>query len=382
VSVQLRRALAAPGGPSLQRAASVEATQFFFGNFQMAWSLCRLGGGGAAARLDGAGQCASSNSGAAPLRAVSLVNGLALGGGAALAAHAGATVVTERAAWGMPEGRLGFFVDAGVGTLVLPRLPGRTGEWLALTGARLGCRDLVRLGIATHAVAAAAVPALAARLATGDNAARALAEAQTDAPAPELEVPFAPTTPLPPPDELDAAFSARTVEDVRTRLGAAAEAGRAWAAEALKALEASSPVSARVNLTLVRLSRDRWAGGIVRPWDRPIGAPPDTRLAAPWRTPMGAADVARSALALDWRLTAAHVVLDGRGELRSDLLEGVDSTFGRRPPRWRLGWGAKDAGAADAAAVALVAEAEGDPPPWLPLPPMLFPDAGGGGARL
>ena len=60
-------------------------------------------------------------------------------------------VATERTNFAMPESGIGLFPDVG-GGWHLPRLPGETGMWLALTGARLRGADCLALGIATHFV--------------------------------------------------------------------------------------------------------------------------------------------------------------------------------------------------------------------------------------
>jgi 3-hydroxyisobutyryl-CoA hydrolase len=51
----------------------------------------------------------------------------------------------------MPETAIGLFPDVGGGHF-LPRLPGKLGMYLALTGFRLKGRDVQRIGIATHFV--------------------------------------------------------------------------------------------------------------------------------------------------------------------------------------------------------------------------------------
>ena len=59
----------------------------------------------------------------------------------------------------MPETGIGLFPDVG-GGWYLPRLPGKAGLWLALTGARIKGADCLRLGIATHFVEFGAVEGL------------------------------------------------------------------------------------------------------------------------------------------------------------------------------------------------------------------------------
>ena len=51
----------------------------------------------------------------------------------------------------MPETGIGLFPDVG-GGWYLPRLPGRVGEFMALTGARLDGAECQYLGLATHYV--------------------------------------------------------------------------------------------------------------------------------------------------------------------------------------------------------------------------------------
>ncbi|HSP24200.1 MAG TPA: enoyl-CoA hydratase/isomerase family protein [Saliniramus sp.] len=82
---------------------------------------------------------------------ISLIDGICMGGGVGISLHGSHRVAGERYVFSMPEVGIGFFPDVGA-TYVLPRLPGRTGTYLALTGARLKVADAMALGLATHAV--------------------------------------------------------------------------------------------------------------------------------------------------------------------------------------------------------------------------------------
>jgi enoyl-CoA hydratase len=98
---------------------------------------------------------------------VALFEGVVMGGGVGISAHATRRVATERTLWAMPETALGLLPDVGA-SFFLPRLPHRgLGALLALTGARLAGADAVHAGVATHFVPAAAVEALVADLAAG-----------------------------------------------------------------------------------------------------------------------------------------------------------------------------------------------------------------------
>ena len=71
---------------------------------------------------------------------VAVMDGLVMGGGVGLSAHAAHRVVTERSAVAMPEVGIGFFPDVGA-SFLLARAPGDIGTHLALTGQRLGAAD-------------------------------------------------------------------------------------------------------------------------------------------------------------------------------------------------------------------------------------------------
>lgn len=65
--------------------------------------------------------------------------------------HGTFRVVTENALFAMPETQIGFFADVG-GSHFLPKLPGKLGLYLALTGRRLRGLDMVKAEIGTHFV--------------------------------------------------------------------------------------------------------------------------------------------------------------------------------------------------------------------------------------
>ena len=71
-----------------------------------------------------------------------------------LSVHGSFRVVTEKAMFAMPETQIGFFPDVG-GSHFLPRLPGKLGLFLALTGHRLTSWDIYKAGVATHFVPSA-----------------------------------------------------------------------------------------------------------------------------------------------------------------------------------------------------------------------------------
>jgi enoyl-CoA hydratase len=83
-----------------------------------------------------------------------IMDGVVMGGGAGIALPCRQRVATESTQFAMPETGIGLFPDVGGGWF-LSRLPGRMGEWLALTGARLNGADCLALGLATSLVRSA-----------------------------------------------------------------------------------------------------------------------------------------------------------------------------------------------------------------------------------
>ncbi|XP_072197826.1 3-hydroxyisobutyryl-CoA hydrolase, mitochondrial isoform X2 [Excalfactoria chinensis] len=90
---------------------------------------------------------------------VALIDGITMGGGVGLSVHGHFRVATEKTVFAMPETAIGLFPDVG-GGYFLPRLSGKIGYLLALTGFRLKGRDVLKAGIATHFVESDKLPDL------------------------------------------------------------------------------------------------------------------------------------------------------------------------------------------------------------------------------
>ncbi|MEB3050798.1 enoyl-CoA hydratase/isomerase family protein [Mycolicibacter sp. MYC123] len=83
---------------------------------------------------------------------VALMDGIVMGGGVGVGAHANTRVVTDTTKMAMPEVGIGFIPDVG-GTYLLSRAPGQLGLHAALTGAPFSGADAIELGFADHFVA-------------------------------------------------------------------------------------------------------------------------------------------------------------------------------------------------------------------------------------
>ena len=82
---------------------------------------------------------------------VSLMDGIVMGGGVGVSAHASTRVVTDTSKVAMPEVGIGFVPDVG-GTYILSRAPGNLGLHAALTGAPFSGSDAIAMGFADHYV--------------------------------------------------------------------------------------------------------------------------------------------------------------------------------------------------------------------------------------
>lgn len=84
-----------------------------------------------------------------PKPIVAFMDGITMGGGVGISQPARFRVATENTRYAMPETGIGLFPDVG-GGWYLARLPGRMGQFLALTGTRLDGSECVWTGLSTH----------------------------------------------------------------------------------------------------------------------------------------------------------------------------------------------------------------------------------------
>ena len=168
-----------------------------------------------------------------PKPVIAVMDGITMGGGVGLSAPARYRLATERTTFAMPETGIGLFPDVGGGWF-LPRLPGRIGLWLALTGARIKAADCLHAGLASHHVPSERLPELKAALAENPSDIEALLA--------QFHVDPGPAPLLAHRAELDAAFGQGSVEAIL----AALEAGSDWARAQALALRTKSPQTLKV----------------------------------------------------------------------------------------------------------------------------------------
>ncbi len=173
-----------------------------------------------------------------PQPITAIVDGIVMGGGVGISEPARVRIATERTTYAMPETGIGLFPDVGGGWF-LARLPGQTGVWLALTGARLKAADTVALGIHTHFVPSESLSALTADLVAGVEPAEAASRHGS-------ATPGASTINR---EAIDSLFAFDTVEEIFAALEAD---GSDWALAQLATLNTKSPTSLKVSLRQIR----------------------------------------------------------------------------------------------------------------------------------
>ncbi|OUI95911.1 3-hydroxyisobutyryl-CoA hydrolase [Acetobacter indonesiensis] len=99
-----------------------------------------------------------------PKPTVSVLDGIAMGGGIGLGGHATYRIVTERSVVAMPETAIGLTPDAG-GSWILSRAPGFSGLRNAVTGNRMDGQAAITMGFADTLIASEALPTFLDQLA-------------------------------------------------------------------------------------------------------------------------------------------------------------------------------------------------------------------------
>ncbi|KAL5020713.1 hypothetical protein ScPMuIL_002202, partial [Solemya velum] len=176
---------------------------------------------------------------------VAIIDGITMGGGVGLSVHGMFRVATERTVFAMPETGIGLFPDVG-GGFFLPRLPGKLGIYLALTGFRLKGRDVHKAGVATHFVQSNKIPELEEALTSLKEPEKLDVESVLSAFQDQSEdIPDNDFILQPHLDQISSLFGGESVEEIFENLKSD---GSEWALEQLATLEKMSPTSMKVTL--------------------------------------------------------------------------------------------------------------------------------------
>ncbi|MCC1492381.1 3-hydroxyisobutyrate dehydrogenase [Cognatishimia sp. F0-27] len=221
-----------------------------------------------------------------PKPVLAFMQGFTMGGGVGLAGHVSHRIVGDSSKVSMPECTIGFVPDVG-GSFLLARAPGRLGEYLGLTAARMLGADAIHAGFADHFIPESQWPGLIGQLCDSGSPDGVLQAAKTP-PASEL-------ADLQP--RIDALFSAQDLTSLRNALAAD---DSAFARDVETALARAAPLSAATTIEMIQ------------------------RLRGPSLT-------IRRALELEYRV--AHRIME-----QGDFLEGIRAAIidKDRDPKWRF----------------------------------------------
>ena len=171
-----------------------------------------------------------------PKPVIAFMDGITMGGGVGISQPARFRVATENTRFAMPETGIGLFPDVG-GGWYLARLPGRLGQFLALTGARLDGAECLWAGLATHYLPADRLAEAKARIAQHpDRTEGILAELAGTPPDARIAGNA---------DKIARHFASDRYEDILASLEAD---DSEWAAKELATLRTKSPQTCKVAL--------------------------------------------------------------------------------------------------------------------------------------
>ena len=170
-----------------------------------------------------------------PKPVVAFVDGIVMGGGVGISQPAKFRVGTENTRFAMPETGIGLFPDVG-GGWHLSRLPGRMGQFLALTGARLDGAECLWAGLATHYLQAADLAEAKARIIAGHEPGGVLSALSATPPEARIAANAG---------RIARHFASERFEDILASLAAD---DSEWAAKELAALRTKSPQTCKVAL--------------------------------------------------------------------------------------------------------------------------------------
>ncbi|XP_030369437.1 3-hydroxyisobutyryl-CoA hydrolase, mitochondrial isoform X2 [Scaptodrosophila lebanonensis] len=175
---------------------------------------------------------------------IAIIDGITMGGGVGLSVHGKYRVATDRTLFAMPETAIGLFPDVG-GSYFLPRLQGKLGLFLGLTGHRLRGSDVYHAGIATHYCDSSKIPDLETALLNCPDADDVPELLQKFHCLPEKPFSLQPFL-----DQINKNFTADSVEGIIENLKSD---GSDWAKKTLETLCKMSPTSMKITYRQLEL---------------------------------------------------------------------------------------------------------------------------------
>jgi enoyl-CoA hydratase len=178
---------------------------------------------------------------------IALMNGITMGGGVGISIHGSYRVGTENLVFAMPETGIGFYPDIGA-SYFLPRMPGKVGFYLGLTGERITYSDCVAVGVVDQIVDQHSFPDIIKKLAETSllkHADAAIAEVVK-----YFVKPIEKSALLSHQTEVDTCFSKNTVEEI---LLALRQYPSGWTDQAANILSSRSPTSLKITLRQLQL---------------------------------------------------------------------------------------------------------------------------------
>lgn len=180
-----------------------------------------------------------------PKPTVAIMDGITMGGGVGISLPCEYRIATEATRLAMPETGIGLFPDVG-GGWYLSRLPGRVGQFMALTGARLDASECFYLGIATNYIEQSSLEELHDRILKAPGRLKGtLGSMATTPPDAKIEANLAAITRL---------FASDRLEDTLAALDADESE---WAHSELATIQTKSPLSCKVSLRLLAEGANR-----------------------------------------------------------------------------------------------------------------------------
>jgi enoyl-CoA hydratase len=176
---------------------------------------------------------------------VAIMDGITMGGGVGISQPCTFKVATENTRLAMPETGIGLFPDVG-GGWYLSRLPGRAGQFMALTGARLDGAECHYLGLATHYVRSSGIEELVDRILKSPDRVKGALGAASETP-PDARISGNLSL-------INRLFASDRLEEISAALDADESE---WAMKERDTLGTKSPLSCKVSLRLLAEGAER-----------------------------------------------------------------------------------------------------------------------------